>query len=228
MVYSTGKIMRNFNNLKVMTSRRRKFRRRFPRINNFADTAGKVFGLQKQINIMKGMINSEKKYTDVSLGGAVSSTGSIQLINNIAQGDDVANRDGNSILHKYIKAEFSTGQNSAATDTFIRIVVFVDTANQGSTPAITDVLTAATPDSLKNVDNQKRFVILRDKRYALSINGTRATMSKMYIPTNFHCRYSSTTGTSVLQNSLYYLSISSEATNTPIVVANFRNAFYDN
>ena len=80
----------------------------------------------------------------------------------------------------------------------------------------------------KNVDNQKRFVILKDIKFWLNAANKTQIIGKMYIPTNYHCRYSGSSGTDVLQNAIYILVLSNEATNAPVFVSQGRNAFYDN
>lgn len=223
-----NKMMHMANNTKYMLRRRNKFRRRYPLTNKFVTWGGKILNLQRQVRFMKGMINSERHYTDIDAGGTPNNAGYITLINEIAQGDDVANRQGNSLLHKYVKINYACTINGSATETFVRIIVFTDTANQGSTPSVTSVITTASVVAQKNVDNQKRFVILKDIKFWLNAANKTQTIGKIYIPTNYHCRYSGSSGTDVLQNAIYILVISNEATNAPVFVSQARNAFYDN
>lgn len=220
--------MKFANSTSIMRRRRRRFARSYPRINRYMSLAGRTFKLQRQVNFIKGMVNAEKHYVDVDLSVNPSNTGSVQLINTIAQGDDVNNRQGNSVLCKYLRFIMNGAMNGSATNTIIRIIIFCDTANQGVTPSVTDYLTGANTTSFKNVDNHKRFVTLRDKTYHMSINGVREIADYIYCKTNFHLRYSGAGSTSVLQNALYLLIISNEATNTPVVTIQSRTAFYDN
>lgn len=209
--------------------RRRRYRRGVKKpgtVGSMIPYVKYIPGLVKSVGMLKGIINSEKHYTDVSLAGTGGSAGSIQLINQVAQGDDVNNRDGNSILCKYIYGNVYLAMNASATNTVVRCMIVMDTANQGSTPAVTDVI--ADYISPMNVDNTKRFVTLVDRRYTFSINGDRGRLIKFYVPVNKHLRYSSTTGTSVLQNALYLIIISNEGTNTPTFAGTWRIAFYDN
>jgi len=50
------------------------------------------------------------------------------------------------------------------------MLIFMDTANQGTTPAVTDVLASADPNDVTNPDNVKRFWILYDRLFILSAN----------------------------------------------------------
>jgi len=223
-----NKLMKMANSTSAMKSRRGKFRKSYPRANKLMNYGGKLFGLQRQVRFIKGMINAEKLYADININTTATLTGVMTLINSIAAGDDVSNRTGNSILHKYLKFEGRVNINGSATATNVRIIIFADSANQGATPATLDVLATASPYALKNIDNQKRFIILRDKYVNLCITGDQTYAWSEYIKTNFHCRYSATGATNVLQNALYILFISNEAANEPQVNINIRNAYYDN
>lgn len=220
--------MRAANKTKYFRKRTRRFNKNFPSVGRGMRLAGKVFGLQKQVRFMKGMINSERQYSDVAIDTQFSTTAALTLLNSMAEGDDVSDRKGNSVLHKYLSIKGTITMSGSATYTSVRIIYFIDLSGQGSTPSATDLLEFSSVHSLKNKDHSSRFAVLRDRRYDLSINGDRGTACNEYIKTNIHCKYTGSTSTAVYTNSIYILIVSSEATNTPTVTLNIRNAYYDN
>lgn len=184
--------------------------------------------IMKTVGRMQSMINSERKYVDITDSSSPSNTGTINLVNQIAQGDDVNQRDGNSILCSYIKHRMVAKINTTATSTSFRILLVLDTANQGTTPAVADILQTVSTTSNINVDNSKRFWFLYDKLTTLDINGDRSWSCDELIPVNKHMRYSASGQTTVLQNAIYHVMVSDEATLTPTTASTTRVAFYDN
>lgn len=182
----------------------------------------------KTVGRMQSMINSEKKYVDIVDTSSPSTAGTVNLINQIAQGDDVNQRDGNSVLCAYVKHRMVAKINTVATSTSFRLMIVIDTANQGSTPAVADILQTVSTTSNINVDNSKRFWILYDKLTSLDINGDRSWTCDVVLPVHKHLRYSASGQTAVLQNAIYHVMVSDEATNAPTTSSTSRVAFYDN
>lgn len=217
-----------------MVVRRRRGTRKVPKRKPGQSMAGEALMLAqaavKGVAFIKGIINSELHKTDVLTTAAISTTPLITLVNSISQGDDVADRQGNSILCKTIEIDYLHQQNLSATISDMRIVFVMDTANQGVTPAWTDVFTSATngTQSLRNVDNVKRFKILSDRHYKFSSSGVRSYSGKFFLKINKHLYYSSGTNTAVLQNAIYRMAYATEPTNTVGDASSFRTSFYDN
>lgn len=224
-----GWAMNGVNRSKFMTNRRRKFARRYPRINNLADTAAKIFGLQKQVNIIKGLVNSEMKFFDYAPGAlTATSSGTVALLNGMVQGTDANTRVGNSIMDKYINCKLIVSRNSAATLTYFRYIVFVDKNNQGTAPAVLDVLSLATVSSQKNLDNTDRFWVLADRTIALDNTGRSTAQQKIFRRLNFHSKYYGPNATNVDTNALYLLVITDQTVNTPSYDFSSRLAYHDN
>jgi hypothetical protein len=93
----------------------------------------------------------------------------------IAQDDSVNGRTGDVIRPNLLELRI-TAQNITNLD-YYRVIVFKDNMNQGSAPAVTDVLNTADYNSAYayiNVEQQKRFTILTDKTMGLNPNGNNA------------------------------------------------------
>lgn len=180
------------------------------------------------VNLLKGLVNVEKHLHNKVHNPSIPSAGTVALISDIAQGDDVADRQGNSILMKYIEFKYTIQINASATATTVRLMLIVDKDNQGSSPSPTDILDFASEVSPLNTDNASRFWVLADKMYALSINGDRVVTDHVFRRCNFHTKYSGANSTDTKANNIYLLTVSNEATNEPTLQGYTRCAFYDN
>jgi hypothetical protein len=117
---------------------------------------------------------AEQKVTiAASIGATIASTGTmIGLSVNIAQGDNFDNRTGDKITytHSLVKTRFS----AVATSQSARFILFSDRFNQGTTPAITDLLQTNNFIAGYNqltVVQQKRMIIHRDWTIDCNIAG---------------------------------------------------------
>lgn len=185
----------------------------------------------KGVNLMKSLINSEKKRFDHEVNATPSTTQSFVNVNDIAAGDDYNQRNGNSILCNYIYMKLMCAINSAVTtQTFVRITLFIDMDNDGQTPTSAELLTQAN-DMLApiNPDYSARFTILYDKTIALEIGaGPRTFLDDFYKLIEYHQKYTTTASTGFGKGSVWLALLSSELTNTPNVDVWYRQAFYDN
>lgn len=178
----------------------------------------------------------ERKAKDfVVADAAVSSSGTITLINGMVKGDTISTREARKINQYlfYYKA-FAAVNQTTAEDTIVRLMIFVDTQhNGGSDPAVTDVLRAATPISLLNFDNRFRFKVLSDKLVTLSVAGPNILKWKKYIKIPKSCQnviYDDGNvgdATDIIKNALYMLVVS-DATNEPELRVDGRLRYTDN
>lgn len=187
-----------------------------------------AYGAMRGLNMVKGIINSEKKRYDLTHSFSISTTPTFTLLSGLAEGDDVANRIGNSILAKYLTFDYYVSMNGSASRSTVRVLVFADTQNNGTTPAVADLLIGSNLTSPINPDNTQRFTVLFDDHIDLSQNGDGIRTIKHYIPLNFHIRYTASGGTAVTKNNIYMMVVSNEATNTPAFVGDSRLVYYDN
>lgn len=188
-----------------------------------------AYSAARGYNMLKGIINSELKRYDGVISQNIPNTYSVVCLNQIAAGDDALERDGNSILAKYLTIKYNLVMGSSAIATLVRIMCLVDSQNQGSTPTQTDVFGSLNPlIAPVNIDSTQRFTVLFDDHVNLSNNGTRTIFRKHYKKLNFHIRYTSTSSTSFNKNSIFLIFLSNEAEDTPAFDMINRIAFYDN
>lgn len=122
---------------------------------------------------------------------------------------------------------------AAATQTFIRMILFEDKFNTGTVPTASNLLglTLTTGWSViapLNVDTTTRYRILMDKRIALSQNGKQNYIMNKYIKIERHVHYTGPAATDTYNGNIYLLLVSNESTNTPTVYFNCRVGYYDN
>lgn len=136
--------------------------------------------IQRFINgpLVHGMNNAsmreEKKWVDI-LGESqpITSTAGIVLINGIATGTNSFNRLGRGFFNLSVFVRYWFSPDSAANDLFYNRVLLVwDNQPNGALPLITDILADVSytggghtdSSSGTNLNNKKRFGILRDAR----------------------------------------------------------------
>jgi len=151
----------------------------------------------------------------------------------IAQGDDYDERNGRSIRLKSLEWFGNLTMNASATNSQYRLIIFVDHANQGVAPAVTDLLVSDAFASMRNgaPDNMKRYTILSDELYLLDSDSHGATLVvKGFRKLETHMKFSGT-GAAVAsqgENSIWAYAVSNEATNTVAQNVNFRLRYIDN
>ena len=117
----------------------------------------------------------EKKVVETaSASYACDTTGSVTLVNGMAQGSDFTNRIGRKYTNVAVQLEGYLGpQDSNVGTTKCRIMLIYDAQPNGALPAITDVLTASTSNAFMNLNNRDRFKVLCDENYTLGQSTTR-------------------------------------------------------
>lgn len=203
---------------------------------NWKKTAGTVAKTAstalKVASFVAGMVNAEKNYFDSNDSTSPTYNGTLYKVLDMAQGTDVLQRIGNSILVKSIYLNASCAINASATKSLVRIVIFVDKMNQGSDPAVSDIISVTgngfAPICPLNVDHTSRYRILLDQKFALSNNGVQYRTYKKYLKTKFHAKFTGSASTDVYKNQVYLLLVSDENTNAPLVNTCVRIGYYDN
>lgn len=183
--------------------------------------------------MLKGMINCEKKYHDVTqTPETISYNGDVTLLSGMAAGDDVGNRDGNSVLCRSLHFRADVSGNGMNTSNVTRCIIFLDKMNQGTAPTAADILaitgSANAVNSPLNVDHITRYTILLDKLFTTSVNGSMRFSFKKYIKLYHHLKYTGTSASDVYTNAIYVLWLTDVISNDPSVTWYSRIGFYDN
>lgn len=104
----------------------------------------------------------ENNYVDLAAAVyAIDTTGSVTLINTVAQGTSVNQRVGKKYFMKSVQIRGTMYNNTAGVLNNAVCLLVYDKKPTGSLPAITDILVSASPTAFNNDNNTDRFRILR-------------------------------------------------------------------
>jgi len=206
------------------------------KIGAYATAGSKVVKLAADLYRLKQLVNVEFKWKDSHLGSTVGSSGTLVLLNGLAQGDGYNNREGVSIRNKSLLCKGYCTINASATGTIVRRVIFINRQPQNATPgasAVIDNVLTNLALGPRNLNNRSDIVILKDDMVHLSQNGDQiASFPDWYYDLNMHTYYSTGSSTGniadISTGALYALYVSTEATNTPTIEAIHRLRFIDN
>lgn len=107
-------------------------------------------------------MSKETGYIDVAnTTYALNTTGSIALLNTVAQGTSVNTRVGKKILMKGLQCRGFMIGDSTAVDNDVAYLIVYDKRPTGALPAITDILVTASSAAMNNDANSGRFKILK-------------------------------------------------------------------
>lgn len=183
------------------------------------------------VKMLKGIVNAEKQYFDHTFASQnVDNAGpQIVCLNQIAAGDDVFERKGNSILAKSIQGRLDWALGG--TSSFCRALIVCDMENQSATPVIGDILDNAVSPLVAplNKDTAPRWQVLADKVFTLDNVGQSVRMVNIYRKLHVHIKFTGVMSTQFYKNSLFLVLLSSAAPANPdVVTGHFRLRYYDN
>lgn len=208
-------------------------RRRYPRYNTWGAAKYLAKKAYAGVRYLKGLVNTEKHYFDTGATSTIDATTAIVLLTGMGQGDDVNNRNGNSILAKslYFQGYVRRDPDNTVAINGVRIIIFMDLQNQGSAPTTTDVLSAGTVVAPLNVDHTSRYRILMDKRAVLvKDQPSDSFMFKRFFKMSDHLKYTGAQTTDVYTNAIYLLLVGDigAASDPPVIQWTSRLGYHDN
>lgn len=116
----------------------------------------------------------ETGFVDTAAANYVcDTTGTITLLNTVAQGASVNQRVGKKILLKSLQCHGNIFAGTTTTISDGTVLIVYDKRPVGALPAITDVLNSASSNSFNNDANSGRFRIL--KRWDALVTGNQTT-----------------------------------------------------
>lgn len=210
--------------------RTRRRRKPAPRSSGYLDTATRALAVAYAV---RKLINVEFKNITTTFAVDPNSTGLVTNLTAIAQGDDVANRDGNKVRAKHIVVSGTITLNSSATNSRVRYVIVRD--NNGSTtiPAITDLYGsvaafALNQPKLGTPQSNSRFSVLMDKMLIVN-GGSGETKAFSWSSTlDHHIFFTGSGATDEGKGHMYLFQASNEATNDPVAGVACNVKFLDN
>lgn len=188
--------------------------------------------LWKDVNMLKGLVNTEFKTLDTTQSPTtLFTTGSLFLHSALTKGDNINERSGRMVRWKSIQLAGSVTRNSLSTiQNRVHLALVIDTQPNGSPPTYTEIYSTSTPDSFRNLDGRKRFVIL--KTWDMVLDADRPErFFKCYKKLDMKTVYNSgDSGTisDIESNALFFVALSDTAVSAPSLVYNARARFIDN
>lgn len=215
------------------TNVRRRYKRpgqllryRAPTTKDYAKSA--FMGVRK----LARFVNSEIKVKDTNITGSITSSGSVNKLCVISQGDGVSNREGNSVHPLNLSYRIFLIPNATPTQTAFRVIVFKGKGERGSSYTPIEILESTSMTSFKSISNRYDSRILYDKTYLLGNPSAGPVVSYDcgVLRIGGHISFDSTdaTGATIDDGGLYVLLLSNQATNTPTISCNFRLTYTDN
>lgn len=176
----------------------------------------------------QGNHGPELKDIDTDLAAATwNTTGSIILINGVAQGTDFTSRIGRKFQMKSLLLRFTIFSGSTAIlPATARWLVVYDKQANAAAPAVTDILDAVTTTSNGNLTNRDRFIIIYDKIHVIGYVTAASASSdnpmhyiKKYRKMKMETTNGGTGATvgSIQTGALYFVSLGARAAGTTAV-----------
>lgn len=188
----------------------------------------------KDVSMLKNLINVEFKTNDLQFSStSVPSTGTINCLNGLMQGDDYNRRSGRQVRFKSLQWRCTLNKHNSAVASRIRVIFFIDKDPreiQCSTSDILETSVFSGIDSMRKLDGRKRFVILKDKTFLLNTDTPERSYTG-YMKLDMKTVYdASTTGdiSDIYSNSLHVLFLGDETVNQPTYTLGTRLRFVDN
>ncbi len=195
----------------------------------------KTSSLRKDVNKIKRMLNTEKKYVTFIEGGAfVPQTVTIDSLSNIDEGTGPGQREGQQVRwHNLIVQVILSSNNSAENPAAIRLMLVHDKQTNGAFFGSGDVLNdpAAVSNMVSQYNNtqSKRFNILRDKTVSVSTDPKYKKFT-WRVKLNQVQKFDGTGAgiADIASSSLALMYFSTNATNQPTITYSSRLFYVDN
>lgn len=177
--------------------------------------------LVKDVYMLKSLINTEFKFRHIAGANLPLDTvgsSSYILFNGIGQGTSAFERIGRSIKVASFQLNFNVEMASGVSDTKVRVMLVMDTQANASQPVVSSILSTTTNNEIaivspRNLNNRKRFIILRNWQFSLNTGVRQVQFVKYYRKFGFHTAYNGNTGntiSSIDTNSLYVIAFSNQ------------------
>lgn len=234
----SNNIGRRYNRVNNRIVKKEPARSRANQIGKYLQYGSTVATIGKTVAMtakLAGLINIEFKQRYSNIGMSANQTGSLALLNGLAQGTDNDQRIGRSIRMKSVQLLLTNTQNASATNSLLRYILFIDKQPTGVAPTVAELISTPGGGSayygMRNLDNKKRFVILKDQWVTMN-SGTNNEIGvfEYYKKLDMHTVYdSSNAGTiaDISSNALYLLALSNEVANPVSVTGSWRVRFLD-
>ncbi len=181
---------------------------------------------------LKKLINVEYHSITTAWTTDPNTSGSVVNLTAIAQGDDIANRQGRKIKLFSIRSQGSVRVNASSTRSHGRSMIVRDNLGSTTQPAITDMFSSvalflAGCPRKDDPQTNSRFTVILDYRYILEQEQSFKWVNH-YHKIGSHVTYTGTGATDEGKGNIYLFIASNEATNDPVQSVNTVVKYIDN
>ena len=114
----------------------------------------------------------EFKSVDTVVSQAIDQTGAATLVNGIARGDEINERNGRELTMRSIQFQARAYATSGTgTDQVGRVLIVYDRQTNAAALTGAQVLASFDTNSPRNLENRRRFKILKDWRFPINATG---------------------------------------------------------
>lgn len=129
---------------------------------------------------------TELKYIDNNglAGTPAAGGGIVGRFNDMAQGDDVQNRIGRQVkVRSFELRGIVFPEDTTTVDTLVKVsLVWDKQPNSAVVPGVADIFNADASTSFINLNNRKRFTILKEQLFAVGATNNTATQAFAHAP----------------------------------------------
>ena len=204
--------------------------------------------LYRDVQYLKGLVNSEPKYHLVQSANNFNWAGIMVSLSSIPSGTGFSDRDGNSVLPRYLNINLNWGCTNAASDpAVLRMILFRywgEATGAGGSVTVSEILstvgTQFAPFSHLNDDNvgakgdrQRRIEILNSELCVFDLTTTRQKAQTYNIVMNQgdsnkeHIKFNTASTAEPVSGGLYIMFIGDTITNSKYTLES-KLTFYDN
>lgn len=158
----------------------------------------------------------------------VEPTGIVYGLNDIAQGDDINQRDGRSCSIFNLNIRWNVYIHTSDAQSTFRMIIFRDSMQDNSVvPVVTLVLQTADVVSMMKDYNRTRFQVYADNTYVINQTDRGIVIGQFNRRIKVNTLWAGSSGTQWAKNGLYMLVIGDETTNKPTLRYSSRILFND-
>lgn len=194
-------------------------------------TASRALSLARYLHTI---VNAElKSATYAATGAAINTTGTMFHLSNLTQGDLHNQRNGMSILLRYINCQGCVRINSAATSSVVKLMLVIDQRKNytATDPGVGEIFEGSgavtAPFTTLDVNSRGRYKILASRTYTMSTNGKQIVTFNFNRSVQQHCKWEFNSQDR-LEGHVYLAIVSNEAVNTPTLDIHNKIKYYDN
>lgn len=129
----------------------------------------------------------EFKSADTTWSVGVNTSSSVFLVNGIARGDEINERNGREVVMKSVQIKgYVTATSATGSPQLARVALVYDRQTNGSALTAAQVFTSVLPWQPRNLENRRRFKIMMDKYISVPSRVTGDSSGPVFVPFEFY------------------------------------------